>query len=183
MKALTLTQPWATLVAIGAKTIETRSWRTHYRGPIAIHAAKAIPPYTHWRQFRHPAFMDALEDLTGGTGCDGRYPDLTKLPTGAVLAIATVVDVLPTLVGSSILGSALEGWSVTDEEAVFGDFAFGRYGWILENVLALPEPLPCRGFQRLWNLPVGVMSQIPWESLVPVEPFVADSLINRPPMI
>jgi hypothetical protein len=43
MKALTLTQPWATLVAIGAKTIETRSWPTSYRGPLAIHAAKGYP--------------------------------------------------------------------------------------------------------------------------------------------
>lgn len=40
MKAITLTQPWASLVACGAKKIETRSWRTHHRGWIAIHAAK-----------------------------------------------------------------------------------------------------------------------------------------------
>ncbi|MFL5577327.1 MAG: ASCH domain-containing protein [Gemmatimonadaceae bacterium] len=45
MKALTLTQPWATLVAIGAKTIETRSWPTHYRGEVAIHAAKGFPDW------------------------------------------------------------------------------------------------------------------------------------------
>src|SRR5574343_1234835 len=43
MKAITLHQPWATLVAIGAKRIETRSWSTNYRGPIAIHAAKGFP--------------------------------------------------------------------------------------------------------------------------------------------
>ena len=45
MKAITLTQPWATLVAIGAKRIETRSWRTFYRGPLAIHAGKTLPAY------------------------------------------------------------------------------------------------------------------------------------------
>ena len=39
VKVLTLTQPWATLVAIGAKKIETRSWSASYRGPLAIHAA------------------------------------------------------------------------------------------------------------------------------------------------
>lgn len=44
MKALTLTQPYATLVAIGAKLIETRSWRTGYRGPLAIHAAAGFGP-------------------------------------------------------------------------------------------------------------------------------------------
>ena len=43
MKALSLTQPWATLVVIGAKRIETRFWHTSYVGPLLIHAAKAIP--------------------------------------------------------------------------------------------------------------------------------------------
>ena len=41
-KALTIAQPWATLVAIGAKQIETRSWQTNYRGDIAIHAGKGL---------------------------------------------------------------------------------------------------------------------------------------------
>lgn len=40
---LSLWQPWATLVALGVKTIETRSWSTHYRGPLAIHAAARRP--------------------------------------------------------------------------------------------------------------------------------------------
>ena len=38
MKAVTLYQPYASLVAIGAKKFETRSWKTSYRGPLAIHA-------------------------------------------------------------------------------------------------------------------------------------------------
>lgn len=40
MKAISLWQPWATLVAIDAKRFETRSWKTNYRGLLAIHAAK-----------------------------------------------------------------------------------------------------------------------------------------------
>ncbi len=40
MKAITIWQPWASLLACGAKQYETRSWATSYRGPIAIHAAK-----------------------------------------------------------------------------------------------------------------------------------------------
>ena len=40
VKAITIWQPWASLVAVGAKTMETRSWPTKYRGPIAIHAAQ-----------------------------------------------------------------------------------------------------------------------------------------------
>jgi len=40
MKAISLLQPWATLVVTGVKTIETRSWGTKYRGPILIHASQ-----------------------------------------------------------------------------------------------------------------------------------------------
>lgn len=43
MKGLSLWQPWATLVGVGLKRVETRSWATSYRGPLAIHAAKRRP--------------------------------------------------------------------------------------------------------------------------------------------
>lgn len=43
IRGLTLTQPWATLVALGEKHYETRSWDTGYRGLVAIHAAKKFP--------------------------------------------------------------------------------------------------------------------------------------------
>lgn len=38
MKALTIHQPYAELIARGEKRVENRTWRTHYRGPLAIHA-------------------------------------------------------------------------------------------------------------------------------------------------
>lgn len=40
MKALSLKQPWAGMIARGQKTIETRTWSTSYRGPLAIHASQ-----------------------------------------------------------------------------------------------------------------------------------------------
>ena len=44
MKCLSLWQPWASLVVIGAKRFETRSWPTNYRGPLLIHAAQRWSP-------------------------------------------------------------------------------------------------------------------------------------------
>jgi hypothetical protein len=38
--ALSLKQPWATLLAHGLKTVEVRRWPTRRRGPILIHAAR-----------------------------------------------------------------------------------------------------------------------------------------------
>ena len=42
MLALSLWQPWASLIADGRKKIETRHWPLHYRGPLAIHAAMKV---------------------------------------------------------------------------------------------------------------------------------------------
>ena len=44
MKAISICQPWATLIAIGAKRFATRSWKTDYRGLLAIHAGKTKVP-------------------------------------------------------------------------------------------------------------------------------------------
>lgn len=41
MKALTICQPYAELIARGDKPIENRTWPTHYRGPLLIHAGKS----------------------------------------------------------------------------------------------------------------------------------------------
>ena len=40
MRAITVRQPWAHLIVTGRKSVEHRSWRTHHRGPLLIHAAK-----------------------------------------------------------------------------------------------------------------------------------------------
>jgi activating signal cointegrator 1 len=101
MKALSITQPWASLVAIGAKQIETRSWSTRYRGRVAIHAAASFPvPARHLcigpPGFGRSPFRVAL--LAGGYKgpvLDGRRISTGDLPLGAVIATATLVDVAP----------------------------------------------------------------------------------------
>lgn len=37
------------------------------------------------------------------------------------------------------------------DQIPFGDFTPGRFGWVLEDIELLPEPIPARGFQRLWE--------------------------------
>ena len=69
MKALSITQPWATLIAIGAKTIETRSWSTLYRGDLAIHAAKGFPRYARETLFEE-AFRVPLAGVSRRDGAD-----------------------------------------------------------------------------------------------------------------
>jgi len=45
MKAISVRQPWANMIASGKKTIETRTWSTRYRGRLAICSSKYAKPY------------------------------------------------------------------------------------------------------------------------------------------
>jgi hypothetical protein len=132
------------MIALGAKEIETRSWGTSYRGPIAIHAGKEFP--TLWRQFSGDAFVDALGPVCGVNQYG--VPNLRELPTGCVLALATLVDCVP------MVPPYYEpnGYSVSDRERAVGNYGPGRYAWILREVIPLAEPVSCRGRQRLWEL-------------------------------
>lgn len=126
MKALTLTQPWASLVAVGAKRIETRGWNTHYRGPLAIHSSAKYPGWAK-DYAKLPAFAEAL----------GEEP----LPLGCVIAVCD-------LVGTFSTNGKID---VPLTEYTFGDLGPNRYGWVLANVRALPEPIPAKGKLNLWE--------------------------------
>ena len=144
MIALTLTQPWASLVSIGAKKVETRSWRTGYRGPLAIHAAKgwtADDRALLWE----PDFRRALEP----TGLvDYRVPHL-HLPLGAIVATAHLVSCVRT-----------EDDTVEATELAFGNYSPGRWAWSLIRVHALPEPIPCKGALGLWAVPAEIAARV-----------------------
>lgn len=132
MKAITLWQPWATLVAYGAKTIETRSWHTHYRGPLVIHAAKAKVRYS---VLPTSFYLRVLRDH----GWDGDYP------RGSIVAVCNLTDCLET--------GFLDMGRVSGLDQELGDFSPERFAWFLENIRRLDRPVACRGRQGLWNPP------------------------------
>lgn len=126
IRGLTLWQPWATLVAIGAKRFETRSWKpTKGVTRIALHAA-ARP--TH-QVIQTRAFVDALR---------GRV----DLPRGCILGVFDIVDVLET-----------KGTPPSRAEHLFGDYTPGRFAWRLKPILICEPPIYCKGGQRIWTLP------------------------------
>ena len=139
MKALTVKQPWATLVAIGAKRIETRSWATRYRGLIAIHAAKGFP--TRAREFALGTARSDLEPVAGQLGVD--VLSELVLPRGAIVATAWLVEVVST--DDPDFDPQATG------ESQYGNYGSGRYAWYFTDVLALPEPVPARGALGLWE--------------------------------
>ncbi len=94
MKALTVRQPWASLIAAGVKTIETRSWSTKYRGPLAIHAGAHRP--TEGEELCGDSGWYWEWDVDHGIVIIGREPwNEHPAPLGAVVATCTLTDVLP----------------------------------------------------------------------------------------
>ena len=124
MKALTLTQPWASLYLTPRKRIETRSWPTRHRGSLAIHAAKG------WTLAdRKLAFM-------AGYATD-------ELPRAAVIGCIYLQDCLP------ITDNFTVGMPV--EEITWGNYAPGRYAWQRREFVFTFEPVPAKGALGLWE--------------------------------
>ncbi|MHA6484491.1 ASCH domain-containing protein [Paenibacillus sp. strain BS8-2] len=144
MKAITIHQPWATLIALGTKKYETRSWSTKHRGPIAIHAAKHLD----LDAFRDERIRSAL--LEYGYTSD-------SLPTGAIIATAVLSDCIKS-VDTWTDGYILEnGVYVYSPEYEYGDFTPGRYAWEMREVYELPKAIPAKGQQGLWNWDGGML--------------------------
>ena len=140
MKALSLWQPWASLIAHGLKEFETRSWGTNYRGPLYIHAAARRnmrderrvlqEMWLAWRAIgRDTAPLEALGLLAG-------------LPRGCLVAQCALVGCLVT-----------DGTVPSLREGTMGNFAPGRFAWKLAAVRRLETPLPVKGQQGLFDLP------------------------------
>jgi hypothetical protein len=138
MKAITLTQPWASLVAIGAKRIETRSWNTKYRGPLAIHAAKGFPEWAKDFSINHFTHIP------------------NELPLGMIIATCELVECLRINENDDLQGKngwMIGGhfWEASPQEILFGNFEIHRYMWFLNNVVRLAVPVPAKGMLGLWE--------------------------------
>lgn len=150
MKAISLWQPWASAVANGSKLIETRSWATSYRGPLAIHAASR-------RNIEELSYYGACWNWCGALGvvmgCAKLYD---TLPFGAIVAVVELVDCRPT--DSFTVGQLDRGRHCSTNvycwtERQMGDFTPGRFGWVFTKPRKLPKPIPFKGRQRLFYIP------------------------------
>ncbi len=162
MKALTLTQPYATLVALGTKRIETRSWSTQYRGPLAIHAGAGLGPVGGKAGLRALVERQPFNRVLCDVGTNGMMIDwwgkdvVDELPRGAIVATCKLLDVR--LIGREQNGDAtiladdmLSFAPILGNELAFGDYSPGRYAWLLTDVRPLTTPIPARGALGLWE--------------------------------
>lgn len=139
MKALTLWEPWASLIALGVKRIETRSWQTSYRGPLAIHAAARPIRVDEWN-----SDLKEIVDRFRATGWKPRYSQFV------------CVGNLRDIVRVEQLNDPID-----PVERACGDYSDGRYGWIIDKLWNLPAPQEEIAGQRgLWTpdpaVPLGL---------------------------
>jgi hypothetical protein len=148
MKAISVWEPWASLLACGHKWYETRSWTPPIDcmrvRDIAIHAGKSRVGMEYLgRDARLAAICDQVLGADFADRCE---------TFGSVIAVGQISRTIAT--------EAAQAVDVTEREKAMGDWSPGRYGWRFVDVRKLSHPVPCRGMQKLFELPLDVIERI-----------------------
>ncbi len=134
LKAISLWQPWASLIPLGLKHYETRSWKTNYRGKLLI-CSTAKSTNAQYQQY-----LKICNEVT--------LPpwDETNFPYGQAIALCDLTDCI------QMTAEFIAQQSRT--EILCGDWQVGRYAWKLENIQPITEPFAVKGKQGLFNIPL-----------------------------
>lgn len=131
-KALTVHQPWAELIARGVKAVENRTWATHHRGPLLVHAG--LSRSTHAELADDPRAFEREYGVP--------LPPASALAFGALVGVAELVACVPPdqRTADPLIARAL-----------LTPFAGGPVCWVLADARAFAPPVPCKGGQGLWT--------------------------------
>ncbi len=129
MKVLSLTEPCATLIKEKKKLVETRSWKTDYRGELYIHAsATSIPK--DWKEDKK--LMSLVDNI--------------PLNFGYIICKCNLVDCI------YMTKDYVESMKKNNhQEYICGKYEEGRYAWILEDIIPLENPIKAKGQLNIWN--------------------------------
>lgn len=142
MKVLSLKQPWASLIGIGAKKWETRSWKPsiamHYllqKDGMLIHSSAkfgkmevglmTFPPFSQYRE------------------------KIGSFPLGRIICWVRVGRIIPTT--QWLDDNRLSVYTVNAEEREFGNYESARWAWEITEVIKLENSIPARGALSLWD--------------------------------
>lgn len=128
MKVLSITEPWATLIKENIKKIETRSWKTLYRGELYIHASST-------KMAKETKGNKELMNLI-------KNKDLNF---GTIICKCQLVDCI------YMDEKFLKEVKTNHQEYICGEYSLGRYAWILKNIEVLDHPIKVKGHLGLWN--------------------------------
>lgn len=131
MKVLSIKEPWATLIASKQKYIETRSWKTSYRGELYIHVSK--------KQINNK---------------DEKIQELLKLLAtqemnyGKIICKCELVDCI--YMDEKFINEIKQN----KQEYICGDYQVGRYAWILEKTELMQPKINAKGKLNIWNFEI-----------------------------
>lgn len=125
MKVLSIKEPWASLIMNGTKKIETRSWKTKYRGEIYIHASLSKAKITKSEVY------ELIKDM--------------NFKCGYIICKCNLVDCIY-MTDEYVNDMKINHY----EEYICGHYEVGRYAWIVEDVKVI-EPIKAKGKLGLWN--------------------------------
>lgn len=128
MKVLSLKEPYASLIKEKIKRVETRSWKTNYRGELYIHASLSKVP----KMEKAERLMSFLEDK------DMKY--------GYIICKCQLVDCI--VMTDEYIEKMRTDYPL---EFLCGEYAPGRYAWILEDVEILDNPISAKGKLGIWT--------------------------------
>lgn len=127
-KILTIREPFASLIKEKIKHVETRSWKTKYRGEIYIHAGKAK---VDLKDERIKQLIDMLYDK--------------KMKYGEIIIKANLIDCI------YMTPEYIEEIKKNNNEYISGRYSEGRYGWVLDNIEVIEPSVPAKGQLGIWN--------------------------------
>lgn len=129
MKVLSLREPWASLIKDKKKIIETRSFKTNYRGELYIHASMTK---TDKVTKEKKELFDLLES--------------DEFLYGYIICKCTLVDCI------YMTEEFVEDMKKNHyQEYICGEYKEGRYAWILKDIEPLEEPIKAKGKLGIWN--------------------------------
>jgi phage N-6-adenine-methyltransferase len=138
LKAISLWQPWASLISLSIKRYETRSWKTNYRGKLLICS-------TAGNTKEHKEYLKIKDEL--------QLPPWDTFPHGYAIAVCDLVNCI------QMTQPFIQQQSRT--EILSGDWQVGRYAWELSNVQPLLEPFVVKGKQGLFSVTVTNLQLLP----------------------
>ena len=127
MKALTIKEPWASLIINGYKEYEFRSWKTNYRGKILIHAGKSLE-------------KDRAEKFKGYN---------LEYSSGEIIGEAELVDCIK-------VTEEFDKKLKKINPVVYGNSGHVEtYAWKLETIKKYDKKIPAKGQLGLWNIDIN----------------------------
>ena len=129
MRVLSIQEPYACLIKEKIKYIETRSWKTNYRGELYIHASKK--PLTKNQLDDYQEILALLKNTNFDYGC--------------IIAKCQLVDCI------CMDEPFIQEVSKNNNQFITGGYPFGRYAWIIEDIEELTTPIPAKGNLGIWH--------------------------------